>query len=155
MVKDTIQAIKETEQKAEEIITNAKKEGEQLIEQARQEAVELEAQMTGDAVKAAQAASLAAREKADVKLQDALKEAEEEIRQLKASAKSREEEACVGSNPGFGLKLYAKKEIKEGWKYGSIADAKSQYLRTEKGQESHSGKSTVHGNHGNIPVHGG
>ena len=71
MVKDTIQAIKETEQKAEEIITNAKKEGEQLIEQARQEAVELEAQMTGDAVKAAQAASLAAREKADVKLQDA------------------------------------------------------------------------------------
>lgn len=49
--------------------------------------------MTGDAVKAAQAASLAAREKADVKLQDALKEAEEEIRQLKASAKSREEEA--------------------------------------------------------------
>lgn len=95
LVKDTIQAIKETEQKAEEIITNAKKEGEQLIEQARQEALDMEGKMTGDAEKAARAAGSAARDEADEKLRDALKEAEEEIRQLKASAQSREQEAVA------------------------------------------------------------
>ena len=49
MVEKTIKEIRETEQKAEEIISNAKMQSTQILENAKQEAVTLKSGMIGEA----------------------------------------------------------------------------------------------------------
>ena len=60
MVEKTIKEIRETEQKAEEIISNAKMKSTQILENAKQEAVTLKSGMIGEAQEKAEKARDAA-----------------------------------------------------------------------------------------------
>ena len=72
MVKDTIQAIKDTEQKAEELIEKAKKEAAQMTEDAQKEAAQIEKEMIAQASRQAEEA-LQEAEKAGLDLWKSLK----------------------------------------------------------------------------------
>ena len=56
LVKDTIQAIKDTEQRAEELVEKAQNEAARLTEKAKMEAVQIENDMIADAGRKAQEA---------------------------------------------------------------------------------------------------
>ena len=72
MVEKTIKEIRETEQKADDIIAEAKSQSEKLLENAKKEAENLESGMIE---------------------QEALKDVGKEIAEIKETAKSREKEA--------------------------------------------------------------
>lgn len=93
MVEKTIKEIRETEQKAEEIISNVKMQSTQILETARQEAVTLKSGMIGEAQEKAKKARDAAQRAGEERLGAALKAADEEIAELKQTAKSKEKEA--------------------------------------------------------------
>ena len=92
MVEKTIKEIRETEQKAEEIISNAKMQSTQILENAKQEAVTLKSGMIGEAQEKAEKTRSAGRA-GEERLGAALKAADKEIAELRQIAKSKEEEA--------------------------------------------------------------
>ena len=93
MVEETIQAIRETEKKADEIVKNAHDESERIIQEAREKASELSEKIISSARSEALAAAEKAKENGSLADADALSESEDEIRSLKASAMEREKEA--------------------------------------------------------------
>lgn len=93
LVEKTIKEIRETEQKAEEMISNAKMQSAQILENAKQEAVTLKSGMIGEAQEKAERARSAAQHAGGERLEAALKAADKEIAELRQTAKSKEEEA--------------------------------------------------------------
>ena len=93
MVEETIQAIRETEKKADEIVKNAHDESERIIQEAREKASELSEKIISSARSEALAAAERAKENGSLADADALAESEDEIRSLKASAMERKKEA--------------------------------------------------------------
>ena len=96
LVKDTIQAIKDTEQKAEELIERAKKEAAQLTEKAKMEAAQTEKDMIADAGRKAREALKEAEKAAAGKLETAKREAGAEAARLREKAGKLEETAVEG-----------------------------------------------------------
>ena len=96
LVKDTIQAIKDTEQRAEEMTENARKEAAEIRENAKNEAAEIEKDMIAKARKRAQEALQEARKDADQKLEAAKQAAGEEASLLRDKAGELEKAAVEG-----------------------------------------------------------
>ena len=96
LVKDTIQAIKDTEQRAEEMTENARKEAAEIRENAKNEAAEIEKDMIEKARKRAQEALQEARKDADQKLEAAKQAAGEEASLLRDKAGELEKAAVEG-----------------------------------------------------------
>ena len=100
MVEKTIKEIRETEQKAEEMISNAKLQSTQILEKAKQEAATLKSGMIGEAQEKAEKTKSAAQHAGEERLEAALKAADKEIAELRQLAKSKEKEAvqCIIQN---------------------------------------------------------
>lgn len=93
MVEETIQTIRETEKKAEEIVKEAGRERERLLAEAKEKAADLKEEVIRKAQKAAEASAAEAKEKAAGAEKRAAEALEQEIGQLKASAKEKEQQA--------------------------------------------------------------
>ena len=93
MVEETIQTIRETEKKAEEIVKEAGRERERLLAEAKEKAADLKEEVIRKAQKAAEASAAEAKEKAAEAEKRAAEALEQEIGQLKASAKEKEQQA--------------------------------------------------------------
>ncbi|HJD40384.1 MAG TPA: hypothetical protein H9913_10195 [Candidatus Blautia stercoripullorum] len=96
LVKDTIQAIKDTEQRAEELVEKAQNEAARLTEKAKMEAVQIENDMIADAGRKAQEALKEAEKIAAEKLEAAKAEAGAEAAQLREKAGKLEGAAVEG-----------------------------------------------------------
>ena len=83
LVKDTIQVIKDTEQKAEELIEKAKKEAAKMTESAKTEAAQIKNDMIAKASRQAEEALKEAESAAAKKMEAAKKEAGEEAGRLR------------------------------------------------------------------------
>ena len=92
MVKDTIQAVKEAEERAAEMIQKASVEGKALVNQAKSEASKMREEALGEArEKAGKIREKLAEEGADY-LEKAVAAAEEDIASLKWNAGKKTEE---------------------------------------------------------------
>lgn len=96
LVKDTIQAIKDSEQKAEALLENAKKEAAEIRENAEKEAAKIENEEIAKARERAENALQEARKAAGQKVEMAKKAADEEASQLRAKAGELEKTAVEG-----------------------------------------------------------
>ncbi|MBS4929779.1 MAG: hypothetical protein KH020_00315 [Clostridiales bacterium] len=93
MVKETIEAIKESEAKAEQIIREASEQGKTFIDQANEQA-KSRVEKAKNAIRQKEIQAEGAREKdGTVYLENALKEAEEEVMSLKQMAEQKAQEA--------------------------------------------------------------
>lgn len=93
MVKETIEAIKESEAKAEQIIREASEQGKTFIDQANEQA-KSRVEKAKNAIRQKEMQAEEAREKdGTVYLENALKETEEEVMSLKQMAEQKAQEA--------------------------------------------------------------
>ena len=93
MVEETIREIRKTEKRADEIVRSAGEESRKIIEEAGQKAVILKDEILSKARENALKVAEDAEKKAEEAGKEDTRALDDEIRQLKAAALEREEEA--------------------------------------------------------------